>query len=141
LSYRADATQIEAGSIVKIEKPANSSGKPTYPHFFIVLTVPEPLKIGDLIPLVGISSRIDSTSSDPAKHVAMKWLGRRGGDPETGLETRCYACVDFTHVLEVYSGSQFPLEVAAEHRGKYIRADKLQALVATMNAWTRRRSS
>ena len=99
MSYRADATQLEAGSIVKIEKPANSSGKPTYPHFFIVLTVPEPLEIGDRIPLAGISSRIDSTSSDPAKHVAMKWLGRRGGDPETGLETRCYACVDFTHVI------------------------------------------
>ena len=140
MSYCADATQLEAGSIVKIEKPANSSGKPTYPHFFIVLAVPESLKIGDLIPLVGISSRIDSTSSDPAKHVAMKWLGRRGGDPATGLQTPCYACVDFTHVLSVYSGSEFPLEVTAEHRGKYIRADKLQALVATMNAWTRRRT-
>ncbi len=50
MSYRADAIQLEAGSIVKVAKPANSSGKPTYPHFFIVLAVPAPLKIGDLIP-------------------------------------------------------------------------------------------
>jgi len=102
-----------------------------------VLTIPEPVKVGDLIPLVGLSSRIDSKSSDPAKHIAMKWLARRGGDPETGLDTRCYACVDFTHVLEVYNGNDFPLEVAAEYRGKFIRAEKLQAVVATMNAWTR----
>jgi hypothetical protein len=55
-------TQLEVGSIVRIEKPTNSSGKPTSPHFFIVLTVPEPLKFGDLIPLVGISSRAYAAS-------------------------------------------------------------------------------
>jgi uncharacterized protein (DUF433 family) len=140
LPYSADATQLDPGSIVKVERPVSSSGKPTYPHFFIVLTIPDRMKVGDLIPLVGISSRIDSKSSDPAKHIAMKWLARRGGDPETGLERRCYACVDFTHALEVHRGNEFPLEVAAEHQGKFIRADKLQAVVATTNAWIRRTS-
>ena len=97
------------------------------------------MRPGDLIPLVGISSRIDPRWADPAKHVAMKWLDRRGGDPETGLDKRCYACVDFTHVLTVYSGNSFELEVAAEFKRKFIRADKLQAVVGTMNAWVRRK--
>ena len=121
-----------------VEKPLGSSGKPTYPHHFIVLSVPDPVKPGELIPLVGISSRIDPKSKDPAKHVAMKWLNRKGGDPETGFAKLCYACMDFTHVLEVYRGNSFSAEVAAEHTGHFIRADKLQAVVVTMNAWLRR---
>lgn len=97
------------------------------------------MRIGDLIPLVGVSSRIDPERADPTKHLMMKWLARRGGDPETGFNTLCYACMDFTHMLEIYSGDHFPLEVAAEDRGKFIRAGKLQVVVATMNAWTRRK--
>jgi hypothetical protein len=139
LPYQADATQLEPGSIVKIEKPSSSSGKPTYPHFFIVLAISDRIGIGELIPLVGISSRIDPRSADPAKHVAMKWLDRKRGDPETGFDKPCYACVDFTHALAVYAGNIFDLEVAAEHKRKFIRADKLQAVVATMNAWIKRK--
>lgn len=72
MAYIADATQLEPGSIVKVEKPLSSAAKPTYPHFFVVLSVPDPLSVGDLISLAGISSRIDPKSADPAKHVAMK---------------------------------------------------------------------
>ena len=139
MAYIADARRLQPGSIVKVEKPLSSSGKPTYPHFFIVLSVPNEINPGMLIPLVGISSRIDSNSAAPAKHVVMKWLGRRGGDPETGFISLCHACMDFTHILEVYAGSQFPVEVAAEHSGKFIRADKLQTVVATMNKWVHRK--
>jgi hypothetical protein len=138
LAYAADATELEPGSIVKVEKPLGSSGKPTYPHFFIVLSIPSPVDVGSRIPLVGVSSRIDPGGVDPAKHVLMKWLNRRGGDPETGFSSHCYACMDFTHILEVYEGPTFKLEVAAEHRGKFIRADRLQTVVAAMNAWARR---
>ena len=140
MAYIADARRLQAGSIVKVEKPLSSSGKPTYPHFFIVLSIPDNLLPGELIPLVGISSRIDSKSTDPAKHVAMKWLNRKGGDPETGFDLPCHACMDFTHVLEIYEGTHFPTEVAADHSGKFIRAEKLQTVVATMNAWARRKS-
>ena len=101
--------------------------------------MPDKLASGAIIPLAGVSSRINPDSTDPAKHVAMKWLNRRTGDPETGFTSPCYVCVDFTHVLHVYKGQHFPLEVAAEHSRKFIRADKLQAVVATMNAWMRRR--
>jgi len=139
LPYKADATQLEPGSIIKVESPSSSSGKPTYPHFFIVLAVPDPMRLGELIPLVGITSRIDPRSADPAKHIAMKWLDRTGGDPETGFDKRCYACVDFTHILTVYSGTSFEFEVAAENKKKFIRADKLQTVVATINAWGRRK--
>lgn len=52
---------------------------------------------------------------------------------------RCYACADFTHLLEVQRGKVFPLEVAVDYRGKFIRADKLQTLVAVVNAWVRRK--
>jgi hypothetical protein len=139
LPYIADATQLEPGSIVKVEEPESSSGKPTYPHFFIVLSVPDRIEPGERVPLVGISSRIDPHSADPAKHVPMKWLDRKGGDPETGFDKRCYPCADFTHVLPIYHGSIFVSEVAAEYKGKFIRDEKLQAVVATMNAWTRRK--
>jgi len=97
------------------------------------------MRLGVTIPMVGISSRIDPGSADPAKHIPLKWLDRRGGDPETGLDRRCYACVDFTHVSTVYAGSNFALEVAAEHNRKFIRADKLQAIVAALNAWIRQK--
>jgi len=138
LPYIADASSLEAGSIVKIEKPFSSSGKPTYPHFFIVPAVAEPLEYGQSILLVGISSRIDPGEADPAKHVAMKWLNRRGGDPETGFVSPCYACMDFTHELEVYRGRVFELEVAADFRGRFIRAEKLRTVVSTLNAWVQR---
>ena len=141
MAHVADAIELAPGSIVKVEKPLSSAGTLTYPHFFIVLSVPDRLSPGDVIPLVGISSRIDPQSADPQKHVLMKWLNRRGGDPETGFSTRCYACMDFTHLLEVYAGDTFPLEVAAEHKSKFIRADKLQRVVGTMNAWTRRKQT
>jgi hypothetical protein len=140
LAYIADATRLEAGSIVRVEKPLSSSGRPTYPHFFVILAMPEELKAGVKIPLVGVSSRIDPNSADPARHVPMKWLRRKGGDPETGFTSPCHACVDFTHVLTVYVGEQFASEVAAEHAGKFIRADKLHTVVAAMNAWARRQS-
>jgi hypothetical protein len=68
----------------------------------------------------------------------MKWLNRRGGDPETGFDKPCHACADFMNVLEVYRGSSFELEVQAEHRDKFIRAEKLQTVVATVNAWNNR---
>lgn len=138
MAYLADASRLKPGSIVKVEKPLSSSKRPTYPHFFIVLNVPEPLGEGALIPLAGISSRISPGSFDPAIHVPMKWLNRKGGDPETGFSTPCHACMDFTHVLDVEAGATFAFEVAAEYRGRFIRADKLHTVVATMNAWIRR---
>jgi hypothetical protein len=100
--------------------------------------VPEQVRAGDQLPLVAVSSRIESRSADPAKHVAMKWLDRKGGDPETGFNRSCYAFMDFTHVLDVYKGHVFPVEVAAEFKNKFIRADKLQTVVAAMNAYARR---
>ena len=138
MGYIADATRLEPGSILRVEKPYSSSGKPTYPHFFVVLSVPESISVGTIIPLVGISSRIDRDQANPSMQVPMKWLNRKGGDPETGFEKPCYACVDFTHILDVYRGNVFRLEVAAEDRGKFVRSDKLQAVVATFNAWVRR---
>jgi hypothetical protein len=137
VAYQADATGLAPGSILLVEKPSSSSNRPTYPHYFIVLAIPEKLEPGARIPLVGISSRI--ATMDPALHVEMKWLDRRGGDPETGFSKRCHACVDFTHVLEVYKGTTFDLEIAAKDEGRYIRADRLQTVVALTNAWSRRR--
>jgi hypothetical protein len=104
-----------------------------------VLSVPEPIKVGDLIPLVGISSRVGPNTADPARHVAMRWLERRGGHPETGFANPCYACVDFTHVLQVRAGEIYGTEVSAEFNRKFVAAEKFQTLVATMNAWTRRK--
>ena len=101
--------------------------------------MPDDLHLGDVIPLVGISSRIDPKSADPAKHVAMRWLNRPGGHPETGFSKPCCVCMDFTHLLEVYAGEDRKLEVSAEFRGKNVAADKFQTIVATMNAWTRRK--
>jgi hypothetical protein len=141
LSYITDARRLKPGSIVKVESPLGSSGKPTYAHFFIVLFMPDPLRAGSQIPLVGISSRIDAKSADPAKHVAMKWADRKTGDPETGFSKPCYACMDFTHVITVSNGEAFPLQVAAEFNAKFIRAEKFRTVVATMNAWTGRKRS
>jgi hypothetical protein len=118
-----------------VEKPLSSTGRATHPHYFVVLGVPDRLRPGDLIPLLGITSRI--LNADPRRHVLMKWLGRRGGDPDTGFDRPCYACVDFMHVLEVQNGTTFPLEVAALYEGRFISAEKLQTIVALKNAWAR----
>ena len=47
---------------------------------------------------------------------------------------------EFTHVLQVYAGEQFALEVSAEFRGRFVRADKLQTIAAAYNAWMRKTS-
>ena len=134
MANRADASLLRPGSIVRVENPTSSSGRPTYAHYFVVLSVPEPLQVGSLIPLVGVSKIISPSAADPAKHVQMKWLNRKGGDPQTGFSTRCYACADFTHLLEVHAGTQFPLEVEATYEGRFITGDRLQTLVAVTNA-------
>lgn len=134
MEYRSDATRLEPGSIVKVERPLSSSGGPTHPHFFVVLFTPDLVQVGDLIPLAGISSTI--TSADPRRHVIMKW--RRGGDPDTGFDRPCYACVDFMHVLKVTKGLLFNLEVAASNQGRFVSAEKLQTIVALRNAWAKR---
>jgi hypothetical protein len=129
---------LQVGALVWVEAPRNSAGGTTYPHFFVVLTLPDWPRVGDLIPLVGITSRVSSENLDPAKHVTMKWLNRRGGDPETGFTKPCVADVTFTHVLEVEAGAAGTLEVDAEFAGKFIRADKLHTIVALVNARARR---
>jgi hypothetical protein len=136
VEYRADATSLEAGSIVKVERPLSSTGRSTHPHYFVMLFVPDTLRVGDLIPLVGISSSIPIP--DPRRHVMMKWLRRRGGDPDTGFDRPCHACVDFMHVLEVRQGEEFALEVVAAFEGRFVSAEKLQTIVALKNAWARR---
>ena len=138
MAYIADASLLRPGSIVRVEHPLSSSGRPTYPHDFIVVLIPRPLQVGSRIPLVGVSKIIDPSTADPAKHVEMKWLNRRGGDPDTGFTIRCHACMDFKHVLDVYRGTQYPLEVKAEFNRRFIRADRLQTVVATLNGWTRK---
>jgi hypothetical protein len=137
VDYRCDAAKLEPGSIVKVEKPLSSTGRTTHPHYFVVLQTPEMPKAGDLIPLLGISSTL--TATDPQRHVAMKWLRRRGGDPDTGFDRPSFACVDFMHVLEVRKGTDFPLEVTASFQGKFISVEKLQAVIALKNAWSRRK--
>lgn len=138
MEYCCDATALESGSIVKVERPLSTTGGATYPHYFVVLYAPDALQVGDLIPLVGISSTV--TRVDPRRHVLMKWYRRRGGDPDTGFDRPCYACVDFMHVLEVRIGKVFPLEVAAAYEGRFISAEKLQTVVALKNAWARRQN-
>jgi len=138
VAYIANASRLRAGSIIKLESPLSSTGKPTYPHFFVVVWIPVLPKPGDSIRLVGVSSSIPPYSIDPARHVAMKWLGRRGGDPETGFTRPCHACVDFTQKLTVYEGKTYQAEVAAEYLGRFVRAEKLQTIVATLNAQVRR---
>lgn len=138
MAYIADALGLRAGSIIKLESPLSSTGKPTYPHFFVVVWIPVMAKPGDAIRLVGVSSGIPPDSVDPARHVAMKWLGRRGGDPETGFTRPCHTCVDFSQRITVYAGTTYPAEVAAEHLGRFVRAEKFQTIVATLNAWIRR---
>lgn len=103
--------------------------------------MPRPLRPGHTIPLVGIISRVSANLVNPAKHVAMKWLNRKGGDPETGFDKPCYASVDFTHILTARAGDLHPIEVDAEHSEKFIRSDKLQTVVAMVNAWNRRSSA
>ena len=133
MSWSADATLLRPGCIVQIQNPRSSTGHPTHPHFFIVVRRPRPLKIGDYIRLIGVSSSIPLGRIDFRRHVPMKWLARPGGDPETGFTRRCHATVDFTHVLEVKMGEHFTLEVEAKYNGKFIRSDKLHTITAAYN--------
>ena len=49
MAFGCDATVLVAGDIVRIESPLSSSGRQTYAHDFIVLFVPDDLKVGDRI--------------------------------------------------------------------------------------------
>ena len=49
MAYITDAKLLLAGSLVKIERPRSSSGKPTHPHFFIVLSMPDPISVGSFV--------------------------------------------------------------------------------------------
>ena len=138
MAFAADAARLRPGDIVLVEKPLGSSGHATSPHFFIVMHVPDPLRVGDRIPCLGITSRTADDAFDPERHVRMRWLSRRGGDPTTGLSKPSVASVTFRHVLLVEAGEVFALEAAAEHRGKFIRADHFQTLTAVANAYNRK---
>jgi hypothetical protein len=129
---------VRAGDIVLIEKPQAPSGRTTYPHFFIKVHVPDSLKAGDHISCLGITSRTPTEAFDPEQHVQMRWLGRKGGDPSTGLSKPSIAKVTFQHTLIVKRGAANRLEVDAEHRGKYVRADHFQTLTAVLNSYNRK---
>jgi len=100
--------------------------------------IPSPIKVGDKIRCVGITSRTPSDAFDPETQVKMRWIDRKGGDPATGLTKPSVAKVTFIYTLTVYSGERFPIEVAAETRGKFVRADHFQALLAIQNAYARK---
>src|SRR5436309_120153 len=100
----------------------------THAHFFIVLLKPIYLKAGSKILLVGVSSSIAPDAVDPALHLKMKWLNRTGGDPDTGFDKLCYACVQFQQTLEVFESDDFPLAMRAEYRGKKISHEHFQTL-------------
>ena len=135
MPYACDATLIAPGDVVRVEKPAKSSGGTTYPHDFVVLFVPEAIKVGDEVPCLGVTSRI---AYDPERHVEMRWAGRRGGHPDTGFSKPCRTDVTFRHVLVVQQGPTFPLELAAEFNGRFVREDHYQAVVALLNAYNRK---
>ena len=138
MPYICDATSITPGDIVRVEKPLGPSGRPTYAHLFVVMAVPDPLKSGDVLPCLGISSRTPAEAIDPEQHVSLRWMDRRGGHPATGLTRPSIAKVTFQHRLTVRAGRQFALEVDAECGGKYLPADHFQALVALANAYYRK---
>jgi hypothetical protein len=46
--------------------------------------------------------------------------------------------VTFQHTLIVKRGAANRLEVDAEHRGKYVRADHFQTLTAVLNSYNRK---
>ena len=138
MAFECDASALRPGSIVLIEKPLSSSGRPTYPHYFVVMHVPEPLNVGDRVPCLGITSRVPDEAFDPEQHVSMRWLNRKSGDPATGLSKPSVATVNFRHTLTVKAGRVHRLEVDARHEGKYIKADHFHALTALANAYNRK---
>ena len=138
MAFACDATKLRPGSIVLVEHPVGPSGRPTYPHFFIVMQLPESLNVGDQIPCLGVTSRISAAAFDPELHLPMRWLNRKGGDPTTGFTKPCAASVVFRHTLMVKSGDAYPIEVEARHEGKFIKSDHFQSLVAMLNAYNRK---
>ena len=138
MAFICDASKLRPGDIVLIEKPQAPSGQPTHPHFFVIMNVPDSLKVGDQIPCLGITSKTSTEAFDPEQHVHMRWLARRGGDPSTGLSKPSVAKVTFQHTLVVKRGSSNRLEVDGEHRGKYVKADHFQAITAVLNSFNRK---
>ena len=132
--FIADAQLLKAGSIIQIENPLGTTGRATHAHFFVVVSRPAILQVGDTIFTVGVSSTILRDSFDHRFHIPMKWLARKGGDPETGFDRPCYAIFDFIHILTVVKGSAFPPQVAAQHAGRFVRSDKAAAIAAAFAA-------
>ena len=138
MAYACDAEKLAPGDIVLVEKPLGPSGQPTYPHFFVVMSVPRPLKAGDRIPCIGITSRTAEEAFNAEEHFKLPWMNRRGGHPSTGLDRPSIAKVIFRHTLIVEAGHTFPLEVPAQSRGKFIKAADLQAITARVHAHSRK---
>src|SRR5215469_12885932 len=108
MAFICDASELAAGDIILIEKPVDPSGRATYAHFFVVMHVPGPLKVGDRIPCIGITSRLPEEQFDPELHLKLPWLNRRGGHPSTGLSKPSVAKVAFRHSLVVEAGKDYP---------------------------------
>jgi len=138
VSSGTDARTLVPGDLVLIQTPDDPTGKPTYPHFFVVMFVPEPVKLGDHIPCLGVTSRMSDEQFDPEQRLRLPWLNRKGGHPSTGLDKPSVAKVTFRHTLTVEAGQDFPLEVAAQHRGKFIPFRDFQSLTAIANAYNRK---
>jgi hypothetical protein len=139
MPFECDAEGLRVGAIVLIESPLSSAGTPTYPHYFVVVHVPQRLVAGSRIGCVGVSSRISDAAFDPELHVPMRWMDRKNGHPETGFSKPCHAVIAYPQALEVTEGEDGSLVVAAKHDRKFVRADHLQAIMSLSAARHRKR--
>ena len=139
--WRIDATLIQPGAIVKLRKPADSSGRAAADHWFVVISPASEIKVGGVLTAVAITSALRPEQVDPERHYPLQHRPGSRGHPETGLYKPSWACVDWAHGIEVFEGDEFDLEVRAQFDFHFIGPTDLRRLISMRDAWVAKQRS
>jgi hypothetical protein len=136
--YRADASLLVPGSIVRLRNPLSSSGKPTGPHWFVILDAPAVLAAhAPELTGIGCTSTFRDDWFDARRHLRIPHAAKPNGHSMTGFTVPTLACVDWTHPIPVrIDGFQFDVEVDVDDDdARVLPVADLVKLKALFDSW------
>lgn len=136
--YRADASLLVPGSNVRLRNPLSSSGKPTGPHWFVILDAPAVLAAhAPELTGIGCTSTFRDDWFDARRHLRIPHAAKPNGHSMTGFTVPTLACVDWTHPIPVrIDGFQFDVEVYVDDDdARVLPVADLVKLKALFDSW------
>jgi hypothetical protein len=117
----ADEPKLQQGSIIWISHAPDRQGRNPKPRAFIILNSTNDIRAGAT--LVGVA--VTSTFSEPVPetHVPMRW--NAAGSTETGFRRKCFAIVDWTHMIPLLASPASEITFDGEFDGKRVRHQEL----------------